>query len=267
MKNITVTRVYGKFAKLTVAKNDVRIKLPYSFNSTESDTTVAWLSKVANDLFFTDALPTMRGTVIDSKILMRGSIGGDEHQKFSKMFTYNPHTMKTQSDIALILGSKNIYVEPTAKDKAVNETAKRIALNSTYGILKSLNRPIDKYTPIEKSGLNSIHTKPLLEMNNEELEELQRKDHEANKLNAQSIGRMNRIEPLKPTNDIKGEYMGICNLSSCKTGDAATWYNYGSLSYYCPKCANRLNSDPFNQRDAMRLFGHDLCLEGPEKTK
>lgn len=60
----------------------------------------------------------------------------------------------------------------------------------------------------------------------------------------------------------KGEYLGICNMSSCKTGDEATWYNHGSLAYYCPTCAARLNNDEFNKRDAQRLFGHELCTEG-----
>lgn len=63
----------------------------------------------------------------------------------------------------------------------------------------------------------------------------------------------------------KGIYMGTCNMSSCKTGEPASWYNYGSLNYYCPSCAKRLSSDEFNKRDAQRLFGHDLCLEGQER--
>jgi len=63
----------------------------------------------------------------------------------------------------------------------------------------------------------------------------------------------------------KGEYQGLCNMSSCKTKNPATWYNHGSRKYYCPSCAHRLNSDEFNQRDAERLFGHDLCTEGEQK--
>ena len=68
-------------------------------------------------------------------------------------------------------------------------------------------------------------------------------------------------------NDVKGEYMGVCNLSSCTSGEPASWYNYGSLSYYCPGCAKRLSSDIVNKKEALRMFGHDLCLEGPERVK
>lgn len=63
----------------------------------------------------------------------------------------------------------------------------------------------------------------------------------------------------------KGEYNGVCNMSSCNTGIPATWYNHGSYTYYCPKCAKRLNSDEYNKRDAQRLFGHNLCTEGEHK--
>lgn len=60
----------------------------------------------------------------------------------------------------------------------------------------------------------------------------------------------------------KGEYMGLCNLSSCNTNIPATWYNHGSMKYYCVSCANKLSNDPYNHRDAMRSFGHRLCTEG-----
>lgn len=60
----------------------------------------------------------------------------------------------------------------------------------------------------------------------------------------------------------KGKFNGLCNLSSCKSGKPATWYNHGSQAFYCKGCAMRLNSDPYNHRDALRLFGHELCTEG-----
>lgn len=60
----------------------------------------------------------------------------------------------------------------------------------------------------------------------------------------------------------KGDFGGQCNLSRCKSGLPATWYNYGTRYYYCRECANELNSDPYNMRDAMRLFGHELCIDG-----
>jgi len=65
----------------------------------------------------------------------------------------------------------------------------------------------------------------------------------------------------------KGKINGICNMSSCQTGDKATWYNHGSYAYYCKSCAKRLNSDPYNQRDAYRLFGHDLCTDYSDLAK
>lgn len=61
--------------------------------------------------------------------------------------------------------------------------------------------------------------------------------------------------------DNKGKLNGKCNMSSCRTGKKATWYNHGSLKHYCVSCAMRLNADEFNKRDAMRLFSHDLCTE------
>jgi hypothetical protein len=60
----------------------------------------------------------------------------------------------------------------------------------------------------------------------------------------------------------KGQYLGTCNMSSCETGNVADWYNHGSQAYYCKGCAKRLNHDEFNQRDAAKLLGHDLCTEG-----
>lgn len=60
----------------------------------------------------------------------------------------------------------------------------------------------------------------------------------------------------------KGEFGGTCNLSRCKTKLPATFYNYGTRCYYCRECANELNSDPYNIADALRLFGHELCIEG-----
>ncbi len=64
----------------------------------------------------------------------------------------------------------------------------------------------------------------------------------------------------------KGEFAGICNLSRCKSGKPATWYNYGTRNYYCRECAKELNDDPYNRRDAMRLFGHELCIEGQKES-
>lgn len=58
---------------------------------------------------------------------------------------------------------------------------------------------------------------------------------------------------------MKGEYNQECNITSCQKPNSAIWFNHGTQKYYCPSCANRLNNDEFNKRDAMRLYGHNLC--------
>ena len=40
----------------------------------------------------------------------------------------------------------------------------------------------------------------------------------------------------------KGVRGGRCNLSSCTSGKPAHWYNRGSLSWYCQRCALMLNA-------------------------
>lgn len=68
--------------------------------------------------------------------------------------------------------------------------------------------------------------------------------------------------------ETKGEYLGRCNLTACTSGKPATWYNHGSYKHYCEDCAEKLNDDPYNKRDAMRMFGHDLCTPfNPEPTE
>jgi hypothetical protein len=62
-------------------------------------------------------------------------------------------------------------------------------------------------------------------------------------------------------NTTKGDYLGICNITACKTTKPAIYYNYSTCKYYCEECAERLNTDEFNKRDAMRNYGHDLCIE------
>jgi len=59
----------------------------------------------------------------------------------------------------------------------------------------------------------------------------------------------------------KGVLNGKCNITSCQKPNSATWYNHSTRKYYCPSCARRLNNDEFNKRDAMTMFGHDLCTE------
>ena len=60
---------------------------------------------------------------------------------------------------------------------------------------------------------------------------------------------------------VKGELNGKCNITRCQSEENVTWYNHSTRKYYCESCAKRLNNDEFNKRDAMRLFGHDLCTQ------
>lgn len=65
------------------------------------------------------------------------------------------------------------------------------------------------------------------------------------------------------TASLKGVYMGNCNRSACFR-PGADWYNHGTSKYYCQSCAFMLNDDPFNKRDAMAMYGHDLCTKGEQ---
>lgn len=58
---------------------------------------------------------------------------------------------------------------------------------------------------------------------------------------------------------MKGELNGSCNITSCQKTNSAIWYNHSTIKYYCPSCARKLNNDEFNKRDAMKIFGHNLC--------
>jgi hypothetical protein len=61
----------------------------------------------------------------------------------------------------------------------------------------------------------------------------------------------------------KGELNGKCNMTDCRSGNElrANWYNHGTRKHYCRACAHWLNMDPYNQKVAMEVFGHDLCTE------
>lgn len=56
----------------------------------------------------------------------------------------------------------------------------------------------------------------------------------------------------------KGELGGECNRTVCKNS-GARWFNHSTEKHYCSQCADNLNNDEYNKRDAMRLYGHDLC--------
>jgi len=65
---------------------------------------------------------------------------------------------------------------------------------------------------------------------------------------------------------IKGEKNGLCNRTDCQSPEHVIWFNHSTRKYYCTDCAAMLNDDPYNARDAQRLYGHDLCTrEGDDK--
>jgi len=55
----------------------------------------------------------------------------------------------------------------------------------------------------------------------------------------------------------KGDYQQECNRTVCKNSHA-DYYNYSTRKYYCAPCAFLINDA--NRLDAIRLFGHELCL-------
>lgn len=64
--------------------------------------------------------------------------------------------------------------------------------------------------------------------------------------------------PKKDENPIdKGEYDGSCNRSACLKPHAR-YYNHSTQKYYCATCAHMIND--MNRADAMRLYGHELCV-------
>lgn len=49
-----------------------------------------------------------------------------------------------------------------------------------------------------------------------------------------------------------------CHREKCDKVPAE-YYNYSTQRFYCEDCAKKLNKA--NKVDAMRLYGHDLCLK------
>ena len=62
----------------------------------------------------------------------------------------------------------------------------------------------------------------------------------------------------KDTKIEKGDLGGECYRNACKNSNAR-WFNHSTQMHYCSQCADNLNNDEYNKRDAMRLYGHDLC--------
>lgn len=57
---------------------------------------------------------------------------------------------------------------------------------------------------------------------------------------------------------MKGEFNQVCNRTDC-SNKGATFYNKSTRMYYCPDCAHTINM--YNRKDAMEMFGTDLCVE------
>lgn len=55
----------------------------------------------------------------------------------------------------------------------------------------------------------------------------------------------------------KGKQNGRCNVTSCQA-PGATWFNHSTRAWYCRPCAMAINR--VNRVDAMRFYGHELCL-------
>lgn len=55
----------------------------------------------------------------------------------------------------------------------------------------------------------------------------------------------------------KGEYNGECNRTAC-SNTGAVYFNHSTRKHYCRSCASLINDA--NRLDAIRLYGHDLCL-------
>ena len=56
----------------------------------------------------------------------------------------------------------------------------------------------------------------------------------------------------------KGDFLGECNRTAC-SASPATYFNYSTRKFYCDCCALLINQA--NHADAIRAYGHELCLE------
>lgn len=67
---------------------------------------------------------------------------------------------------------------------------------------------------------------------------------------------------IHPNNLEVGVRGGLCNRSSCRE-PGASWYNRGSLSWYCTRCAHTLNDA---NRFAIFQDGRKMCIPVPEDS-
>lgn len=68
-------------------------------------------------------------------------------------------------------------------------------------------------------------------------------------------------------NPNKGLFKGACNIAACQSTHEVEYYNFGTGSYYCRSCAQRINeANDYKTRDG-RLGVHPLCqLLTPEEA-
>lgn len=64
-----------------------------------------------------------------------------------------------------------------------------------------------------------------------------------------------------PCKSNKGHEGGACNRQSCQA-EPASWYNHGSLSWYCDSCSRDIGSDVVN----ARCWPHDFARMFPGKA-
>ena len=70
----------------------------------------------------------------------------------------------------------------------------------------------------------------------------------------------------------KGRFGGCCNRRGCMVKHSevtpVTWYNHGTGSYYCPRCARLLNGSNVLDHTMQTYYGsHAICsLSTPEQV-
>ena len=60
---------------------------------------------------------------------------------------------------------------------------------------------------------------------------------------------------------MKGDMDDECNRTVCKN-KGAVWFNHSTKKFYCSECAWIINDA--NKKEAMRIFGHELCTLVPK---
>ena len=63
----------------------------------------------------------------------------------------------------------------------------------------------------------------------------------------------------------RGAFKKECNVTTCTVkGDRVIFFNQSTQKYYCDICAKRINEDPYNAKESMKLFGtKDVCIKRP----